>query len=88
MYTFQQIEPTDSLWAQIEQSADATCFHTKAWYKHLQKTYHYEPFIVTINHEDNTGGGILRCSQIWQIYLCPTYGHGNIYTGHSFFYGN
>lgn len=56
MYTFQQIEPTDSLWAQIEQSADATCFHTKAWYKHLQKTYHYEPFIVTINHEDNTGG--------------------------------
>ena len=56
MYTFRHIQPTMELWERIESSEDATCFHTKAWYKHLQNTYHYKPFLVEISSEDIVGG--------------------------------
>lgn len=81
MYTFRHIQPTMELWERIESSEDATCFHTKAWYKHLQNTYHYKPFLVEISSEDIVGGVFCGIRKFGGYIYAPPMGTGTYTQG-------
>lgn len=49
MYQFKIIHPNLSIWEEIENSYDSTCFHTQKWNTYLKRIGH-KPLMISVSH--------------------------------------
>lgn len=54
-YKFSFIEPTNSIWNEIESSLDSTVFHSKGWNTYLKRIGH-RPLLISISNDENIMG--------------------------------